>query len=135
MIGQSLADVYRSAYDSDAYIRRATARMENAEAYNEAPKPSRFNEGIRLGDVPVSCSVISVSVEQQHLLAELDKCLSMLGEKLIPISIPNGKALSDNQKEPSRPAESELYSLLSNNNKYIAQLIYSVNALRDGVQL
>ena len=134
MIVQSLVDVYRSAYDSDAYIRRATARMENAETYNEAPKPSRSNEGIRLGDVPVSCSVISVAVEQQHLLAELDKCLSMLGEKLIPISIPNGKALSDNQKEPSRP-ESELYSLLSNNNKYIIQLICSVNALRDGVQL
>ena len=34
MIGQSLADVYRSAYDSDAHIRRATARMENAETYN-----------------------------------------------------------------------------------------------------
>ena len=134
MIGQSLADVYRSAYDSDAHIRRATAQMENAGLYNEAPKPSRFNEGIRLGDVPVSCSVISVATEQQHLLAELDKCLSMLGEQLIPISIPGVKGHSDNQKEPSRP-ESELYSLLSNNNKYITQLIYSVNALRDGVQL
>ena len=134
MIGQSLADVYRSAYDSDAYIRRATARMENAETYNEAPKPSRSDEGIRLGDVPVSCSVIYVAVEQQHLLAELDKCLSMLGDQLIPISVPQGKGESEVRKEPPRP-ESELYCLLSNNNKYITQLIYSVNSIRDGVQL
>ena len=78
--------------------------------------------------------MISVAVEQQHLLSELDKCLSMLGDQLIPISVPQVKSESEVQKEPARP-ESELYSLLSNNNKYITQLIYSVNALRDGVQL
>lgn len=131
-----IGNAFRSAYDSD--IMKRNTRYDVRENYSDEQgyeEPLKQPEAARtLGGALVKNSILSLAIEQQHLLDELEKCMAALGERLIPISIHPVLQGEDIAKQPKRE-ESEMYSMLSSNNGYIVRLIHRITAIREGVQL
>ena len=135
MIANSFRTAYDTEVDRDYYRDAKLGRIERQTmtAYAEAPKEQRASIDDYATPI-VKSNVLSLAIEQQHIIAELEKVIDLLNEKLIPISTPQAVAGYDQQKEPNR-VDSELYSMISSNNKHIVKLIYTVNSMREGVQL
>lgn len=130
-----IANTFRTAYDSD--IMKRNTRYDVRENYSDEQgyeEPLKQPEARTLGGALVKNSILSLAIEQQHLLDELEKGMAALGERLIPISIHPVLQGEDIAKQPKRE-ESEMYSVLSSNNGYIVRLIHRINAMREGVQL
>lgn len=136
MIANSIRTAYDTEVDRDYYRDAKLGRIERQTmtAYAEAPKEQRASIEDYGATPIVKSNVLSLAIEQQHIIAELEKVIDLLNEKLIPISTPQAVAGYDQQKEPNR-VDSELYSMISSNNKHIVKLIYSINSMREGVQL
>jgi hypothetical protein len=110
---------------------------QSRTAYNEEPKFHRHyekSEPMVSACVPVRPSVLALSTEQQHLLHEMDKAVSMLSEALTPIMIAPEKDSSPPASGLSSP-QSEVYHSLSNNNNYILAIIHRVHSIRECVQV
>lgn len=134
MIANSFRTAYDTEVDRDYYRDAKLGRIEKQtmNAYAEEKQRASIDD---YGASPVvKSNVLSMAIEQQHIIAELEKVIDMLNEKLIPISTPQAVAGYDQQKESNR-VDSELYSMISSNTKHIVKLIYSINAMREGVQL
>ena len=111
---------------------------EYRTAYTEEPKSYLRHEATtaqREQDrVLAKPSVASITIEQQHLLHELDKALSMLDDVLLPITLPHDHSEVAKVKERNGP-ESELYSMMYNNNSYINAIIHRIHTIRESVQV
>lgn len=136
MIANSFRTAYDTEVDRDYYRDAKLGRIERQTmtAYAEASKEQRASIDDYGASPIVKSNVLSMAIEQQHIIAELEKVIDLLNEKLIPISTPQAVPGYDQQKEPNR-VDSELYSMISSNNRHIVQLIYTINSMREGVQL
>lgn len=137
MIANSIRTAYDTEVDRDYYRDAKLGRIERqtVTAFGEAPNEKRAHIDDYGGAIPVvKSNVLSLAIEQQHIIAELEKVIDLLNEKLIPISTPQAVAGYDQQKEPNR-VDSELYSMISSNTRHIVKLIYTINSMREGVQL
>ena len=110
---------------------------QSRTAYSEEPKFHRHyekGEPMVSASVSVRPSVLSLSTDQNHLLHEMDKAVTMLAEALTPIMVAPDKDSSPLASTSCGP-QSEVYHSLSNNNNYILAIIHRVHSIRECVQV